>query len=124
DRERVSHASSARAGRTRQRQSKWAGPRVGTKNGAGNGAVSCLASPDITAPDPVPCLAEFICVVLFRLEPERDALLLLASMSTLPHFVRLHDEANRSGSASIGNDDPPVTHEFIERVTQRDRVAL
>jgi len=28
DRERVSHASSARAGRSRERQSKWAGPRV------------------------------------------------------------------------------------------------
>src|SRR5215831_15462856 len=42
DRDEVSHASSARAGRSRQRQSKWAGSRVGTKNGAGNGAVSLL----------------------------------------------------------------------------------
>lgn len=29
DRDQVFHASSARAGRSRQRQSKWAGPRVG-----------------------------------------------------------------------------------------------
>src|SRR5260370_39772593 len=40
-RARASHASRARAGRSRQRQSKWAGStRRCTQNGAGNSAVS------------------------------------------------------------------------------------
>src|SRR5690348_17069546 len=40
DREQASHASSARAGRSRQCQPKWGDPRVGVhQNGAGNSAV-------------------------------------------------------------------------------------
>jgi hypothetical protein len=34
DREQVSHASSASAGRSRERQAKWAGPRVGASRAA------------------------------------------------------------------------------------------
>jgi len=41
----ASHASRARAGRSRQRQSKWAdSTRRCTRNGAGNGAVFCLVT--------------------------------------------------------------------------------
>jgi hypothetical protein len=34
DRDQVFHASSARAGRSRERQAKWAGPRVGASRAA------------------------------------------------------------------------------------------
>jgi hypothetical protein len=45
DREQASHASRARAGRSRQCQSKWAGStRLVHQNGAGNSAVSVLGT--------------------------------------------------------------------------------
>ena len=79
---------------------------------------------DIAAPDPMPSLAEFIGVVLVGLQPVRDAALPLASMSQLLHFFRLHDEAHRGRGAGIDDDDPPVADEAVERVAERDRVAL
>jgi hypothetical protein len=43
DREQASHASRARAGRSHQCQSKWAGStRLVHQNGAGNSAVFCI----------------------------------------------------------------------------------
>src|SRR5260370_35563550 len=74
---------------------------------------------NIAAPDPIPSLAELIYVVLFRLKPIRNALLFLASVSKLLHFLRLHDEAHRVGRAGIGNDNPPVTNRSIKRSAER-----
>jgi len=114
------------SGRTQESIAKAKGGRPPKKipPEAGISPTNVGSSSAVAAPDPTPSLAEFICVVLIGLEPVRNATFFLASVCKLLHFFRLHDEAHRTGCARIGNNDPPITHKLIERVAERDGVAL
>lgn len=69
----------------------------------------------------MPRLAEFVRVIFARREPVRDPTLLLAPVREASDFFRFHDEARRLGCDGLGDDDPPVPHERIDGLAERDR---
>ena len=63
-------------------------------------------------PDPIPFLAEFICLVLLGREPIRPRFILVSN-STLADFIRCHDEAFWRIGCDPVNDDPPVSQQMV-----------
>jgi len=76
------------------------------------------------APNASPGFTKFSCVVLPWVKQKRCAAVYLPTVSKISHLIWLHDEALRLVSRDLGNDDPPIPGDFIQRDAEWDEVTL
>jgi hypothetical protein len=76
------------------------------------------------APNASPGFTKFRGVVLPWVKQKRCAAVYLPTVSKISHLIWLHNEALRLVSRDLGDDDPPIPPDFIERVSEWNEVTL
>ena len=74
--------------------------------------------------DAFPLFFEALVVVAGGLEPKRDAAFLFPSVGEFFHFGGQEYESGRRRRSNFVHDDPEVTHDFLKRRAEGNRVAL